>query len=289
MSNLSINTAVPMNTDYRPLEREVPATNKSRDIPLPPSMANTALRDNGAVLKDGGITLNKDADERLLQVFEFAFKAIRNMLTAQGGMPNVTVDANAQAKVVPGPATVVAADTAVTPKVTPEATSPRVIPVYVPGVRPDRAEENRRTPDVNVTVQVINHHFSHHDADFTPHPNPFDDGDFRPVPTPTVDADTRPLLVPRPWVRPRPEIKPIVVPQSSVKSETDAAVPDVPKPPLTPDTLSTPQVLPDKTSPGADLTSPGPADDRLTDSSNNRNRPRPDNYRNVEPGRRTRM
>lgn len=286
MSNVSINNTVPMSNDYRPLEREAPVLNKTRDTPLPPSVAHTVSRDNGVVLKDGNVTLNKDAVERLLQLFEYVFKAIRSLLTTQGTMPNVTPDpaplpkagqdagtqskvtpeANPQAKPIPTPAPVVGTDTTVKPKVTLETTSPKVIPGVVPGVKPERAPENRHTPEVNVTVQV-NCHCPHPEAEVAPRPpvKPQADGNILVGPKPPLDADAKPVVVPRP----------------AVKSETDTKAPHVPKP-------ATPQVIPDKPTPAPDLTSPGPADDRLVDSANKRNRPRPDTHWNTDAGRRTR-
>lgn len=83
MSNLSINTTVPMNTDYRPLDREQ-VVNKSRDNQTLNVLSTTVIRNNDLGPKDSNVTVSKDALEKLFEMFDFAFKAIRSMLAAQG-------------------------------------------------------------------------------------------------------------------------------------------------------------------------------------------------------------
>ncbi|MGA9704626.1 hypothetical protein [Pseudomonas sp.] len=93
MSNLPITNSVSMNQNYLPQARELPKADKARDPLLSKAFTN-AVVDNSAALKDGNVMINRDALERLFDMFESAVRAIRTLLSNQGILPKSTPDAD---------------------------------------------------------------------------------------------------------------------------------------------------------------------------------------------------
>lgn len=271
MSNLSINNAVPMNNDFRSQVGDMPSTNKLRETLLTTNTANPISRDNGVIVKENNVTVSKDALEKLFEMFESVFKAIRSMLASQGGMPKLTLDAvplpkagpldsaqkpkvasetRPQPKVEPAPGPKVGPKADLQSKATPQSDVLKLLPGLVPEVRPDPDRQNKAMSDVNVTVQINNCHCPHPESSV--------------VSQPRVKFDVEPGI-------------PVAL-QPLVKPDADPRPPVVPTPDVKPDIQPTPYV-----------TSPGPADDSLVRPFNQLNRSTFDNSRwSVDPGRRSR-
>ena len=117
MSNLPINNAVSMNQNYLPQEREMPAADKSRDPLLSKVFTNSVVLDNGAAQKHGNVMVNRDALERLFDMFESAIRAIRSMLAGHDVMPKSLPDTGALKKTLPesGPDSTLNPDKALKP------------------------------------------------------------------------------------------------------------------------------------------------------------------------------
>jgi hypothetical protein len=98
MSHFSVNNFSRLNNDFNQQSTELPASVDKIAGEKPAPAAGTLLKNNPAVGSDGTVTLNKDALEKLFEMFEYAFKAIRNMLSGQGGMPRLIPDAGPQPK-----------------------------------------------------------------------------------------------------------------------------------------------------------------------------------------------
>ncbi|NWE41095.1 hypothetical protein HX875_16585 [Pseudomonas yamanorum] len=310
MSNLSINTSVPMNLDYRSLDQEQGGVNKPRNNLLPNSFSNAVVRDHDAGSKDSNVTVTRDSLQKLFEMFDSVVKAMRNMLATQGSLPKpmsevvplpkvppeagpapkVVPEANPALKVAPAPVPKVQADLGVLAK---------VMPGPLPEVRRDAEPQNKPMNDINVTVQVANCHCPHPEAKVAPRTTVTREIDGRatvvphsPV-KPGVDAntlvvpnlpilpqvDTKTLVLPQSPVKPGNDGKTPLIPQPPVKSEVDKKTPIVPQPDVTPDVRPTPE---------PDLTAPGPAEDCSTNSFNKYNRSRFDSPRQFDNGRRTR-
>ncbi len=84
MSNLPINNAMPMSHNYLAQNQEQPVVDKARNQLLSKTFENQLILDNGAGQKDGTVMVSRDALERLFDMFESAFRAIRSMLSGQG-------------------------------------------------------------------------------------------------------------------------------------------------------------------------------------------------------------
>jgi len=98
MSHFSVNNFSRLNNDFNQQSTELPGSVDKSAGEKPAPAAGTLLKNNPAVGSDGTVTLNKDALEKLFEMFEYAFKAIRNMLSGQGGMPRLIPDADPQPK-----------------------------------------------------------------------------------------------------------------------------------------------------------------------------------------------
>ncbi|AMW84680.1 hypothetical protein AK972_3880 [Pseudomonas yamanorum] len=98
MSHFSVNNFSRLNNDFNQPSTELPGSVDKSAGEKPAPAAGTLLKNNPAVGSDGTVTLNKDALEKLFEMFEYAFKAIRNMLSGQGGMPRLIPDAGPQPK-----------------------------------------------------------------------------------------------------------------------------------------------------------------------------------------------
>lgn len=294
MSNLSINTSVPMNPDYRSLDREQGDVNKPRNNLLPNSFSNAVVRDHDAGSKDSNVTVTRDSLQKLFEMFDSVLKAMRNMLATQGSLPKpmsevvplpkvppeagpppkVVPEANPALKVAPAPVPKVQADSGILAK---------VMPGPLPEVRRDAQPQNKPMNDINVTVQVANCHCPHPEAKVAPHTTVTREIDGRtdvvphsPV-EPGVDAKT--LVLPSLPIKPDADAKTPVIVQRPVKSEIDKTLPILPQPGATPDVLPAPE---------PDLTAPGPAEDCSTNSFNKYNRSRFDSLRQFDNDRRTR-
>jgi len=292
MSNLSINTSVPMNPDYRSLDREQGGVNKPRNNLLPNSFSNSVVRDHDAGSKDSSVTVSKDALQKLFEMFDSVLKAMRNMLATQGSLPKPMPEVVPLPKVPPeaGPP----------PKVVPEASHPvKVVPAPSPEVRRDAQPQNKPMNDINVTVQVANCPCPHPEAKVAPHTTVTREIDGRtavvphsPV-KPGVDANTQ--VVPNLPIKPQVDAKTLVLPQSPVKPGNDGKTPLIPQPPVKSEVdkktpiVPQPDVTPDvRPKPEPDLTAPGPAEDCSTNSFNKYNRSRFDSSRQFDNGRRAR-
>jgi hypothetical protein len=98
MSHFSVNNFSRLNNDFNQQSTELPGSVDKNAGEKPAPTAGTLLKNNPAVGSDGTVTLNKDALEKLFEMFEYAFKTIRNMLSGQGAMPRLIPDAGPQPK-----------------------------------------------------------------------------------------------------------------------------------------------------------------------------------------------
>ena len=93
MSNLSVNNFPRLTNDFNQQNADLPKSVDKSAGEIRANTPGTVLKNNPAVGTDGTVTFNKDALEKLFELFEYAFKAIRNMLSGQGGMPKLVPDA----------------------------------------------------------------------------------------------------------------------------------------------------------------------------------------------------
>ncbi|MGY2220769.1 adhesin, partial [Pseudomonas sp. SDO558_S425] len=93
MSNLSVNNFPRLTNDFNQQNADLPKSVDKSAGEIRANTPGTVLKNNPAVVTDGTVTFNKDALEKLFELFEYAFKAIRNMLSGQGGMPKLVPDA----------------------------------------------------------------------------------------------------------------------------------------------------------------------------------------------------
>lgn len=93
MSNLSVNNFSRLSNDFNQQNAERPTSVDKSTGETPAKTASALLKNNPAVATEGTVTFNKDTLEKLFEMFEYAFKAIRNMLSGQGGMPKLIPDA----------------------------------------------------------------------------------------------------------------------------------------------------------------------------------------------------
>jgi hypothetical protein len=233
MSNLSINTSVPMNPDYRSLDREQGGVNKPRNNLLPNSFSNAVVRDHDAGSKDSNVTVTRDSLQKLFEMFDSVVKAMRNMLATQGSLPKpmsevvplpkvppeagpppkVVPEANPALKVAPAPVPKVQVDSGILAK---------VMPGPLPEVRRDAQPQNKPMNDINVTVQVANCHCPHPEAKVAPHT------------TVTREIDGRTTVVPHSPVKPGVDANTQVVPNLPIKPQVDAKTSVVPNLPILP-------------------------------------------------------
>ncbi|WP_226478389.1 adhesin [Pseudomonas sp. MWU16-30323] len=285
MSNLSVNNFPRLNNDLNQQNADLSKSVDKSAGEIRATTPGTILKNNPAGLTDGTVTFNKDALEKLFEMFEYAFKAIRNMLFGQGGMPELVPDAgllpkpekssdplvknkadsnsnvpNTAAKDKSGthPEVSVQKDKPANNPAVPHSEvkeTPKPLPEHR---RPDPASgkdvqpNSRSSSDVNVTVRVMSCHCPHPDAT-------------KPVP-PTPDV---PMPVPDVPAPPKFDAPMAPKPGVSLPPKPDAPKPAAPKP--------------DKPEP--DITSPGPSEDYFEFESSSGRRTFDSDWR-FNPGRR---
>ena len=307
MSHFSVNNFSRLNNDFNQQSTELPASVDKTAGEKPAPTAGTLLKNNPAVGSDGTVTLNKDALEKLFEMFEYAFKTIRNMLSGQGGMPRLIPDAGPQPKPeregdalvkdkTGSQATVL--NTALKDKAgtqsevlktvlkdkagtNPEVSTQKDTPANNPAVpnstltvtpKPQTLTEFRfREPTLHKDVQVNNR--SNSDVNVTVQ--------VMNCHCPHPDAPN-----PRAPVPPKPNAPKVLVspkPDAPVSPNPDAPVPPTPGA-LVPPSPDAP-ILPTPDTPTSDVTSPGPAKDDFLLETTGRRRVYDNDWRS-HPGRR---
>ena len=310
MSNVSLNNFPRLTTDFNQQGAELPKAVDHKAADISANSARTLLKNSTAVPAQGNVALNKDAFEKLVEMFEYVLRAMRSMLFGPKALPTVVPDA------APLPRPEKSGDCAVKNKLGGSTDAPNAVPGDKAGNTPavprpgfsvpsefqtllskDPLTNNRSSADVNVTVQVKNCYCPHADtpkADVTRPDAPKPDAPKPDAPKP----DAPKPVVPMPDV-PKPDAPKPVVPKSDA-SKPDAPRPDAPMPVVpmpvvpksdapkpdapTPDAPKPDAPTPDVPTP--DVTAPGPAEDDGSEVSTHDRRRAYDNHWRFNPGRR---
>lgn len=284
MSNFSVYNFSRLSNGFNQQSTDLPRSVDNNAGEKPVHTTSAVLRNNPAVASEGTVTLSKDALEKLLEMFEHAFKAIRNMLSGQGEMPKLIPDAGLQPKpgkdggaqmkdkagtqsevlntalkdsAVPNPEVSARKDKPANNPAVPNSTlnvtpKPQALTEFrlrESTLHEDVQLNNKSNSDVNVTVQVNCH---------CPHP----------------DAPK-----PRAPVRPKPD-----APHAPIPPRLDAPIPSKLDAPVSPKPDA--PILPKPDTPTPDVTAPGPAKDDFELETTGRRRAYANDWRS-NPDRRT--
>lgn len=171
MSNLPINNFMPMNHNYPLQGQDKPVVDKVHDPLVSNGITDMPLLDHDAGSKDDHATMNTAVLNQIFDMLESLFKAMRNMFTRQGAIPQPMPEAGVLLKVTPqaNPGSSVVAGTA-------EKT-------------PEQADAD---PKANTGVQLLKDIASKALADAAVMPKPVQNAEPESMENPGNDAENRP-------------------------------------------------------------------------------------------------
>ncbi len=171
MSNLPINNFMPMNHNFPLQGQDKPVVDKVHDPLVSNGIADMPLLDHDAGSKDDHATMNTAVLNQIFDMLESLFKAMRNMFTRQGAIPQLMPEAG------------------VLPKVTPQANPDSSVVAETTKKTPEQADAD---PKANTSVQLLKDIASKALADTAAMHKPVQNAQPEPIEKPDGDAENSP-------------------------------------------------------------------------------------------------
>ena len=171
MSNLPINNFMPMNHNFPLQGQDKPVVDKVHDPMVSNGITDMPLLDHDAGSKDDHATMNTAVLNQIFDMLESLFKAMRNMFTRQGAIPQPMPEAG------------------VLPKVTPQANPGSSVVAGTAEKTPEQADAD---PKANTGVQLLKDIASKALADAAVMPKPVQNAEPESMENPGNDAENRP-------------------------------------------------------------------------------------------------